>query len=664
MGRSFSQPSAETALEDFAGKNSFYHQASETFYAMTLRDGAYYQRRHQLGWDGAETAVEEKRIDFIMGSGNHARTYLHRTPRGTLEELPLGWYAEGQDHWGMNPGYDRADHPGSRRAIPYECMFCHNGNPKIPAGHETLEAEPVFTGEMPLGIDCQRCHGPGARHIQVAQSRAASREQIRAAIVNPARLPPQRQLEVCLQCHLETTSFILPHSIARYANGPFSYRPGQPLGDFALFFDHAQGAGRDDKFEIAGAAYRLRKSQCFLKSNGALQCTTCHNPHAQPRGAAAQAQYNGACRKCHTVAFDRSVAAERHAAEPNCIGCHMPSRRTEDVVHVVMTDHFIQRSPPKEPGVRPLPERRETAADAYRGEVALYYPPTLAKTPENELYCAVAQVRQQNNLQPGLARLTALLRANPGARAEFYLEFADAWRDANQPLKAAEQYLEALRRKPDWVLALRKLAAAQEAAGQAEQAVASLQRAVQLSPADADAWHELGQVYLHQGRIADAVPTLQKALSLAPDIAEAHNSLGVVLAQGRDPRAETAFRNAIRISPEYVEARTNLASVLTGGAAVFELERAIRIQPGYAPARLGYGELLAAMGRLGDAEQQLQAAIQSEPNLAEAHLALADLLVRRGEIEGAASHLREAAKSDDPSTRALAESLLRKLGRQ
>jgi hypothetical protein len=32
-------------------------------------------------------------------------------------------------------------------------------------------------------------------------------------------------------------------------------------------FDHAPGTGHDDKFEIVGSsAYRLRQSQCFLKS--------------------------------------------------------------------------------------------------------------------------------------------------------------------------------------------------------------------------------------------------------------------------------------------------------------------------------------------------------------------------------------------------------------
>jgi hypothetical protein len=46
-------------------------------------------------------------------------------------------------------------------------------------------------------------------------------------------------MEVCLQCHLETTSRLLPHSIARLERPPFSYIPGQALAGFRLSFDRA-----------------------------------------------------------------------------------------------------------------------------------------------------------------------------------------------------------------------------------------------------------------------------------------------------------------------------------------------------------------------------------------------------------------------------------------
>ena len=163
MGRSFYAPDASSTIGSVPGSNTFVHEPSGAHYAMVEHDGKFYQRRFETGWNGATVYGEEKQIDYVMGSGNHARTYMHRTTSGALEELPLSWYAENGGSWGMNPGYDRPDHPGSRRSVPYECMFCHNSYPKIPAANERLEADPILTGDVPLGIDCQRCHGPGSR---------------------------------------------------------------------------------------------------------------------------------------------------------------------------------------------------------------------------------------------------------------------------------------------------------------------------------------------------------------------------------------------------------------------------------------------------------------------------------------------------------------------
>src|SRR6266699_4774936 len=128
----FSRPQPNNPIEDYTKDNTFHHQASGSYFTMIERDGKYYQRRHQIGFDGKETNVMEKEIHFIMGSGAHVRTYLHRTRRDTLVQLPLAWYAENGGYWAMNPGYDRPDHQGFRRKVTYDCMFCHNGYPETP----------------------------------------------------------------------------------------------------------------------------------------------------------------------------------------------------------------------------------------------------------------------------------------------------------------------------------------------------------------------------------------------------------------------------------------------------------------------------------------------------------------------------------------------------
>jgi hypothetical protein len=253
MGRSFHRTRPDEMAGNARKPATFYHKASDSYFSMVEHDGQLFLRRFQIGFDGKATNVLEKSADYAIGSGNHARTYLHRTKRNTLVELPLAWYAEQGGYWAMNPGYDRPDHPGFRRGITYACMFCHNAIPENPPGAAQPAPEAVFGAGIPGGIDCQRCHGPGSKHVLAAQNPRSNKQDIRNAIVNPARLGSEREMEVCMQCHLETTSFRLPNSIVRYERGPFSYIPGEPLQGFMLHFDRAGG---NDRFEIVSAAYR------------------------------------------------------------------------------------------------------------------------------------------------------------------------------------------------------------------------------------------------------------------------------------------------------------------------------------------------------------------------------------------------------------------------
>lgn len=648
MGRSFYPPSAANTIGDSNKTVRFYHKPSDSYFTMFERDGRLYQRRYQLGIDGKETNSLEKQIDFVLGSGNHARTYLSRTTRNTLVELPLGWYAEKGGYWAMNPGYDRPDHPGLTRNVTYGCMFCHNGIPQIPASSRESGAEPVFSGTLPAGIDCQRCHGPGGRHVKAAGSRGTP-ENIRAAIVNPARLSPERQLEVCMQCHLETTSRRLPSAIVRYERAPFSYIPGEPLGDFTIHFDEARSAAADDRFQIVSAAYRLRQSSCFRKSEGALSCTTCHNPHAAPRGEEAAQHYTQVCRGCHAAPFDKLVAAGRHTQSAACADCHMPKRRTDDAVHVVMTDHYIQRHKPGRDLLAPINEQPETDANAYRGRVELYYPRELPQGPERDLYLAIAQVSQKSNLKEGVEELAAAIDKYRPESMEYYLQLADAWIDSGQLAKAIPLQEEAVRRAPDSLVALRKLGVSLRESGQAGRSVEVLKRALQVSPSDAATWHQLGLDYLAQGVKSEAGTAFEKATTLDPDMAEAWNSLGGVWIESGDlKRAEAALREAIRIQPDYAEAHSNLGNTLSSAGnfaeASYHFEAAIRYRPAYAAARFNYAVALARVRRFREAQRQVEIALKSDPASPEAHDLLGNLLMADGKLSPAVEQYRQAIR--------------------
>ena len=627
----------------------FYHKPSDTWYAIAERGGSYYQRRWRIGYAGNETEVQESRIDYVMGSGNHVRTYLHRTERGALIELPLAWYAENGGEWAMNPGHDR-DYALPPRAVAYECMFCHNAYPKIPAGHDGPGSEPLFEGALPEGIGCERCHGDGADHVRAAQTAGAKVEDIRKAIVNPARLSGDRKMEVCLQCHLETTSLQLPHSIVKYGRAPFSYRPGEPLGNFMIFFDHAAGSPYRDDFEIAHSAYRFRKSRCYLQSKGAMTCTTCHDPHDIPRGVQAALHYNGVCGQCH-----RSLPAQ-HAKATDCVSCHMPKRRTQDVVHAVMTDHYIQRRPAGNL-LAPLAERQEFDAKQYRGPVAPYYPSPLPRTPENLLYEAVAQVTQLSNLKAGLPQLAVEMARQQPARPEFYVELGEAWLNAGKPRDAAAAFEQALKRGPNSAVALLDLAGALTQSGQNARAADELKRGLAAGLSDPLLWYQLGLA-------ADDASAFAKALALDPGMAEAHEGLGGLLAGSGDlARAESEFRDALRIEPDMPAAQSNLGHVLAarGGLpeAAWYFERAVRRSPNDADARVNFAATLTGLNRPDDALRQLQAALKSRPDFGLAHLNAAAILAARGDAAGARAHLLQAAKDPDPEIRRRAEEKLK-----
>ena len=628
MARSFYRMRSGSEASAFDASSAFYHEASDRHYAMVERAGRYYQRRFQRDARGRYLNVLEKEIHFVMGSGNHARTYLHRSPSGKLVQLPLGWYSEDSGIWRMSPGYDRPNHDGFQRVVSFDCMFCHNGYPEVQEGQDRPGTRPLFQGSIPEGIDCQRCHGPGSVHVDVATMGVAGIDRIASTIVNPARLSAERQLEACFQCHLEPTSRPLPNIIHRYGRGYFSYRPGQPLADYALYFDHAPGTGWDDKFEINHSAYRLMQSPCFVESSPAITCTTCHDPHQPSSTAQAARRYDAACLECHSSQLAAPDSDVGHPWASGCADCHMPKRRTDDVIHAVMTDHRIQAAPA--PGLlEPTRERSTLAETAFRGEVVPYYPRTLAG-PKEELYRALAQTAQGSNLAAGISRLRSEIGQHDPFEAGFYFELGSALDERGDLKEAATWFERATGKEPAFVLAWIRLGSVLSRAGEHSRSEAALQRAAALDSGDPRIPKERGMNFARQGLFDKAAEACRSGIALDPDLPELHNNLGGALAElGRLQEAESAIREAIRLQPDLAEARFNLGAILVGrgeiDAAVVQWREAIRGDPEYAAARYNLAVILAQRGHLAAAISHLDAALRAEPGFARAQ-ALRDQL--------------------------------------
>ena len=566
MGRAFYLPGPDKAVADWSENNTYYHEPSKRYYEMTERDGKFFMRRYQKNPQGREVHVLEKQITHVMGSGARALSYVHRSHDGRMIELPVGWYSQ-EKRWGMSPGYDKADHAGFTRAITNSCMFCHNGYPLEPlkTARPGWDHHPRFPDALPMGIDCQRCHGPGADHVREA-AQPESLETVRATIVNPARLSNERQLDVCMQCHLGTP-FRIPKLIRRFGRSFYSYRPGEPLGDYAVYFDYAAGTGHEDEFEIVSAAYRLRKSACFLESAGALTCTTCHDPHQSLPPARRAQHYREVCRGCHSAGGQpaESHPAESHFAQTDCIACHMPRRRTKDVVHVVMTDHLIQRHRPERDLLAKIAEEPDGGQD-FEAAADLYFPEEMSSQ-LREVYLGIAEVKESANRAAGVKRLSKALKAADVRFPEPWNELADALVKLDRSSEAKRSYEKALEFDPLFVQAHNNLGNLLADMGHTDQAIDHLSKVIELDARfeapSADGYNNLGLVYIDIQKYEEAERAFRGAVEADPLFADAHLNLGTLFFQkGRYAEAAAEFERALAIDPGVLTARSNLGLVL------------------------------------------------------------------------------------------------------
>ncbi len=251
----------------------------------------------------------------------------------------------------------------------------------------------------------------------------------------------------------------------------------------------------------------------------------------------------------------------------------------------------------------------------------------LPRNPETDLYLALAQVREENNLTRGLEQFASEIQKYKPAQAEFYIELADTYVKAGQPDKADPLYKEALRKRPDSLAAVLGLGEAQEKSGKIANAVATFRQATQLAPADASSWRQLGEAQLKLGALAEAAAALGKSLDLDPEVPEAHYALAMMWAAdpsvngagAKGAGAESSYREAIRLQPDYSAAHMNLAILLYGKNQAAEarehFESALRSHPEYALGHYNFGLMLIAQNRLDEARRHLEFAALPGSNL-------------------------------------------------
>ena len=244
-------------------------------------------------------------LDWAFGSGAHGITFLTLIPNRAGQTVGIEHRVSlwGPDHLpGLTPS-----HGGLKAAQDVEqfgrvirdhkleaCVGCHTT-----AAHDA--GTPIMNRQANIG--CERCHGPGGRHVQAAVEK---RDDLEILFGKGSRRGAE-QVRLCGECH----------------------RHPETLSETSVSPDNPRLA----RFQPVG----LLQSACYRKSAGKMSCTTCHDPHEDVRRQ--RGEFDGRCLACHAIDGSRSPVCPQSPRE-NCVACHMPE--VEVRAGTKFHDHWIR----------------------------------------------------------------------------------------------------------------------------------------------------------------------------------------------------------------------------------------------------------------------------------------------------------------------------------
>lgn len=468
LATAHSRAMSRVVAEKEPAEGIFEHQISARRYRAERRNTELWHV--ETGTAGSPSV--EARLEYLVGSGRHSRTYL-TTFDGFLTESPLTWYAS-TGSWKMSPGYDHKRHQGFERPVDVGCLVCHCGGiEEVNGAFHRLEV-----GEMAIG--CERCHGPGAAHVEFHRARPPV-DVVHAAkdpIIHPRKLSRDRQDALCAQCHLRGDATVL-----RPGKTAADFQPGSLLTDTRIdWFLQTAGA----EMRVVGHSDQMAASRCW-QATETLTCTTCHAGHSTgDRGREVLLQeYRSTCLGCHSESSCGAAAESRGAVQPadNCVSCHMPQVST-DIPHIAFTHHRIGVHGRNKTGGVIDPRQAELVP--FGAAAGL---PPLELRRSHALACAEYSARA----------------ATPEMSAEFHN-------------RALRELLELIRETPHDGEVAAALARISWEGGDLQKAQTAAERALQAavlsSGGRVNSLFVLGDVLLQQSRYRDAIAPLEKLTKL------------------------------------------------------------------------------------------------------------------------------------------------------
>lgn len=542
MGQSFHYASKSKSSAEYNGK-AVYDSISNFYYKPFWEGDSLYIREFRMeGKDTIHSRTEK--ASYIIGSGQHTNSHICSF-NGYLFQIPVTFYTQ-KKQWDMAPGFEGGFNSRFTRPIAMECMTCHNGLPEMESGSVNKYRQVM------LGIDCERCHGPGGEHVRLRQAGVMvdTATQIDYSIVNPKNLSRDLQMSLCQRCHLQGLA------VLKKGKNFDDFKPGMHLHEaWDVFLPETQESR--EKFIMASQAERLRMSKCYNQS--AMSCITCHNPHVSVKETPVEV-FNGKCQHCHQ---GKNACAEdiakRTRHNDDCSGCHMPKSGSIDIPHVFITDHFIRKN-----------LNRSSSDSAEIDKVKQYL------------------------------RLKCYTRENPdkAAMARAYLSFYEKFSPRDYLLDSAAGYLfgNAKSRMTEEIIHYYFVK------HNYDSVIALGNSLTDDLVSDSWTYYRIGEAHYKLGNYIPAHQYFSAAAGLQPMNTEFQNKLGAVLTQlGRYDEAKTVFRRIVNEQPKYEPAWSNLGYLLMRNGDIREAEncfdKAIALNPDYEMALMNQASLYMNTGR-------------------------------------------------------------------